>query len=379
MQSPPEQPSPIAWQTLFFKVLLLGSVAALVLWLIIRLSIVTAPILIGFFIAYALNPIVVRLRRWRVPPILALTVPVLAVLALAVVFIIVVLPNMARELVYASQHAPARIYNFILKLDPWFLSRTGNRLSSLIHYDSLSGMMQRVAAEMFGPAQTLIGWLLSSVRDVFVAIGNFALVLIVAFFLLDDYEKIVKGGADLIPRGDLARVTRVVKRIDSVLAGFLRGELLLLLAAVVCFTLGIVLLEVPFAFVIGPMVAVLYLIPYVGVVSGLVLCVVLSALAGHSALTSAGIAGLFMGFYVTDLLFITPRIIGNRVGLRPLVVLLGIVAFGELFGLIGILIAIPILATGRILLLEAVEQYRQSAAYRGEHAGAPSLPPELGD
>ena len=68
MQSPPEQPSPIAWQTLFFKVLLLGSVAALVLWLIIRLSIVTAPILIGFFIAYALNPIVVRQRRWRLPP-----------------------------------------------------------------------------------------------------------------------------------------------------------------------------------------------------------------------------------------------------------------------------------------------------------------------
>lgn len=375
MQSPPEAPTPIAWQALFFKVLLLGSAAALLMWLVIRLSIVTAPILIGFFIAYALNPVVVRMRRWRVPSIFALTVPVLAVLALAIVFIVVVVPNMAHELVYASQHAPARIYNFILKLDPWFLSRTGNRLSSLIHYDNLSSMMQRVAAELFGPAQTLIGWLLSSVRDVAVAIGNIALVLIVAFFLLDDYEKIVKAGAELIPRGDVQRVTRVVKRIDSVLAGFLRGELLLLLAAMLTFTLGIVLLRVPFAFVIGPMVAVLYLIPYVGVVSGLILCVVLSALAGHPAFYAAGIVGLFMGFYVIDLLFITPRIIGNRVGLQPLVVLLGIVAFGELFGLIGILIAIPILATGRILLLEAVEKYLTSRAYLRD---APETPPPPG-
>lgn len=365
-------PGTIAWQALFFKVLLLGSVAALFLWLIIRLSVVTTPVMIGFFIAYALNPAVIRLRRWHVPPILALTVPVVAVVALAMVFVAVVLPSMGHELLMASQHAPARLYNFILRLDPWFVANAGRPLSSFVEYDNLSGMVQSLAAELFGPARSALGWLLTSARDLVIAVGNVVLVLIVAFFLLDDYERIVRALADLVPLRDLKNVTRVVARIDGVLAGFLRGELFLFTVATLAFTLGLAVLDVPFALVVGPVVAVMYLVPYVGVAAGAVLCLILSLLAGHSALQTGGVAALFLVFYTVDLLFITPRLIGNRVGLPPLVVLLGILAFGELFGLIGVLIAIPLLATGRILLLEAMEQYRASATYMGE--GTPHAP-----
>jgi len=369
---------------LFFKVLLLSALTGLVLWLVVRLSIVTAPILIGFFIAYALNPAVVRLRRWHVPPFLALTVPVLAVVALAVVFLAVVVPNMAHQLLIASQETPARLYNVILRLDPWFLEHFGRQLSSLIEYDNLSGLVQSLATELFGPAHSALGWLLTSARDILVACGTVVLVVTVAFFLLEDYERIVRALAALVPLRDLKNVTRLVARVDGVLAGFLRGELLLLALAVGAFTFGLALLEVPFALVIGPMVAVIYLVPYVGVLVGAVLCVLLSVLAGHAPLQTLLVAGLFLSFYTVDLLFITPRLIGNKVGLRPLVVLLGIIAFGELFGLIGVLIAIPLLATGRILLLEAIERYRSSHAYLGEvqasasvHVAATPTPADL--
>lgn len=356
----------VSWQALFFKIVVLGGLAALVMWLLMRLRVVTAPILIGFFIAYALNPAVVKLRRWRVPPILALGVPVLAVVTLAVVFVAVVLPTMAHELVFASQHAPQQVYNLVLRADPWFQEHFGQPLSSVVDYRNLSGLTQSIAAELFGPARSAVGWVLSSARDMLVAVGNIVLVVVVAFFLLEDYEKIVRATADLVPLARLRTVTRVVARIDAVLAGFLRGELLLFAAATVAFTVGLGIMEVPFFLVVGPMAAMMYLVPYVGVLAGGVLCLVLSALAGHTLLHVLGVVGLFATFYLTDLLYLTPRLIGNRVGLRPVVVLLGIIAFGELFGLIGVLLAIPMLATARILLVEATEKYRSSVAYRGQ-------------
>lgn len=351
------------WQSLFYKVLLTGLVAAAVLWLIVRLSIVTAPILIGFGIAYSLNPIVVRLRRWHVPSIVALTVPVLGMLALAVVFFVVVLPSMAQQLVYASQHAPQRLYNVVLRLDPWFSQYFGRPLSELIPYSEVSGMMQSLAAELFGTAKSTLGWVLSSARDAIAALMNIVLIVVVAFFLLDDYERIVAAAGSLVPRKDQQRVTHVVARIDHVLGGFLRGEVLLLSLATTAFTLGLALLDVPFALVMGPLAACLYMIPYVGVVMGFFLSALFALVVGHDFLHVASVAALFFGFYSVDLLFITPKIIGNRVGLPPLVVLLGIIALGELFGLIGVLIAIPLLATARILLMEAVEQYRHSPAF----------------
>ena len=153
---PPLPPPTIPWQALFFKTALLGSAIAAALWLLERLRVVTVPILIGFFIAYALNPMVIRLRRWRVPAVLALTVPVLAAFALAAVFVAVVLPTMAEQLIAASQQAPARLYNTLLSWDPWAQRRFGRPLTDVIKYQDLSGMIQSLARELVGPAQSVV-------------------------------------------------------------------------------------------------------------------------------------------------------------------------------------------------------------------------------
>lgn len=366
-QPPPNAPQPAGmdWQPLFFKTLLVGSAAFALLWLLVRLRVVTAPILIGFFIAYALNPIVVRLRRWRVPPILALTVPLVAVLALAAVFAMVVLPTMAQQLLRVSEHAPARMYNWVLRADPWFLEHVGRSVSDWVSYQDLSGAAQALAREFVGPAQSLLTVVLSSARDLLIGMGRLALVVVVAFFLLDDYERILGRLGDLVPRPRLEEISRVTGKVGEVLDGFVRGQLLLLALASSCFTVGMGLLGVPFFLVMGPIAAVLYLVPYVGVVAGCLLTGLLTALSDGESGHLLGIVILFAAFYGADLLFITPRMIGNRVGLPPLAVLLGIIAFGELFGIIGVLIAVPLLACGRIVMLEALDRYRRSHAYLG--------------
>lgn len=356
---PPSSP----WQARFFQFALVGSGLALLIWLVVRLSIVTTPILFGFFVAYALNPVVVRLRRWRVPPFLALTVPVLLFVSLAVVFFAVVVPQMAEKLQYASAHLPQLMYNWVLKVDPWFDAHFARKLSDFVPYQNLSQMLQTAAKEIVGPEDSTVGWILSSARDLLLTVGNVVLIVVVAFFLLEDYEKIVRGAASLVPRRHSTRVAHVVARIDSALAGFLRGELLLMTTAIIAFTVGLLLLDVPFALVMGPIAGVIYLVPYLGVLTGATLCVLMSLLTDHTAWQIGGVALLFGTFYSIDLLYITPRLIGNRVGLKPVVVLLGIIAMGELAGLTGILLALPLLAVTRILLDEAIQDYRLSAAY----------------
>ena len=375
LPEPPLARVPFGWQPLFFKTLVLGGSLVGALWLISRLRVVTAPILIGFFVAYALNPLVLRLNRWRVPPILALTVPVLLVAALLAFFVAVVLPSMGEQFIRASQHAPARLYNYLLRIDPWTQANLGQKVTDLVPYQDLSGMVQAAARELIGPAQSLVTAVLSSARDVLLALGKLLLVVVAAFFLLDDYERTVRIAADLVPRRHLGEVTRVVRRIDDVMAGFVRGQMLLLALAITWLTATMAALNVPFWLVMGPIAAVIYLVPYVGVLTGVVLTVALQFLSGAPTWEMVSQIVAFALFYAADMLFITPQVIGNRVGLPPLAVLLGIIAFGELFGVIGVLLAVPLLACGRILLLEAVDRYRRSMTFLAQRSVADIRPP----
>ena len=168
--TPPANPR-FDWQQLFFKLLTLGAVSGLVLWLVVRLSVVTVPILTGLFIAYALNPVVVVLRRWRVPSVVALGIPLLAVFSLTAIFVAFILPSMAQEVLFASQHAPQKLYNLVLKVDPWFLAHFGQRLSNLVDYNSVSGLTQSMANETFGHDRPALVWVLSSARDIAMAFG----------------------------------------------------------------------------------------------------------------------------------------------------------------------------------------------------------------
>ena len=366
------------WQRLFYQVLLVGGALALVLWLTIRLRVVTAPMIVGFFIAFALHPLVVWLRRRRVPAMVALTVPLAAVIGFGVVAIAFIVPNLASELVALSQKLPGRLQTLLVEVDPYWEATFAVKLSALIEPNAVRQTLQGIVRELVGPATSMLGWVLTSARDLGMALIYILLVFVVAAFLIDDYDRIVARIRDLVPPASRTWVETMAGRIDETLKGFLRGELLLFLLATVVFTTGLLALGVDFAALIGPLVALIYLVPYVGVVVGTLLALMVALLEAPSWGTFGGVLTLFLSFYAIDLLFITPRLIGGRVGLRPLVVLLGVVAGGELLGVMGVLLAVPCLAVGRIVLLECLAWYRSSDLYGAptESPGAASTTPE---
>jgi predicted PurR-regulated permease PerM len=358
------------WQALFFQVVLIGGALAALLALTWRLRLVTGPMFVGFMLAWALRPAVVWLRRHNVPALVALMGPLAMVVGLGVVTFAVILPALGSELLRASQALPARLQDALVALDPITERFIDRRITDLVAPEVLLETLQGALRDLAGPAGSMLSWILDSAGRVVLAVGNVALVFIVSAFLMDDYDRLVEEGAALVPPRSRPLVFRVVRRIDETLMGFVRGELLLFALASAAFTSGLLVLDVPFAALVGPVAGLVYLIPYVGVISGLVVALALALLETPSWGTFAGVTTVFGAFYAIDLLFITPRLIGGRVGLRPLVVLLGIIAGGELLGIAGILLAVPVLAVGRILLLESIEAYRRSPAFLGAAAAA---------
>ncbi len=366
------------WQRLFYQVVLVGGALALGFWLVIRLKVVTAPMIVGFMIAFALRPLVVWLRGHRVPAVVALTVPLIAVIGFGVVAVVVVIPNIASELVAFSQKLPGRLHFVLTQADPYWEKTFAVKLSSLIEPSAVRQTMQSIVRELVGPATSVLGWVLTSARDLAMGLVYVLLVFVVAAFLIDDYDHIVARIRDMVPPTRRARFEDIAGRIDKTLKGFLRGELLLFLLASLTFTVGLLALDVGFAALLGPFVALIYLVPYVGVLVGTVLALAVALLEAPGWGTFGGVLTLFLSFYTIDLLFITPRLIGGRVGLRPLVVLLGIVAGGELLGVMGVLLAIPCLAVGRIVLLECLAWYRSSEFFGAapEPSAEPNKPNE---
>ena len=360
------------WRRLFYQVVLIGGALAVCLWLVIRLKVVTAPMIVGFMIAFALRPLVVWLRGHRVPAVVALTVPLIAVIGFGVLDVVFVVPNLATELVSFSQKLPGRLHHALVQADPYWENTFAVKLSSLIEPSAVRQTMQSVVRELVGPATSVLGWVLTSTRDLLIALVYILLVFVVAAFLIDDYDHIVARIRALVPPAGRDRYEVIAGQIHDTLKGFLRGEMLLFLLASLVFTGGLLALEVGFAALLGPFVALIYLVPYVGVLVGTLLALAVALIEAPGWGTFGGVLTLFVSFYTIDLLFITPRLIGGRVGLRPLVVLLGIVAGGELLGVMGVLLAIPCLAVGRIVLIECLAWYRSSEFYGADTEVTPN-------
>jgi predicted PurR-regulated permease PerM len=354
------------WRALFYQVLLVGGAACLALWLLVRLEVVTVPVFIGLGVAYVLRPLVRWLRRHRLPGVLALAVPVLLALGLLLLAVFVVGPRLVQDLRLASRSLPDKVMILVNTWAPRLEEALGVSLSALVEPRSLQARLQDGLGQVLGTATSLLGWVWTSARDLVLALFNAVVILVVAAFMIDDFDSIVGWFRSLVPRRWADDLKRLLVRIDETMAGFLRGQLLLLGTALIVFTTGLALMGLPFAFILGPLAAVLYLVPYVGVAVGAIFCLLVVLLELPSWGMVIAVVSLFGGFNAIDGLFITPRLIGSRVGLRPLLVLLGIIAGGELFGIVGVLLAVPTLAVLRIVLLDLVERYRHSRAYLAE-------------
>jgi predicted PurR-regulated permease PerM len=340
---------------------LLG-VAVAVGLLLYLLSPILAPFLLAGILAYICDPVVTRMQRRKIPRTLGTSIMILCLFALLVGLFLILLPLVLREGALLAERMPGYIERINKELLPWLNQKTG----LAIQLDSAS--VRRLVTDGLKNSEGLPEKILSSLTLGGMAIvgfvANLVLVPVVLFYLLRDWPLLVERIDHLIPRRWHDRVSTLAREVDAVLAEFLRGQIsvMMLMSAYYCIALWIVGLE--FALPIGVLTGVLAFVPYLGVTIGFVLATVVAIMQFGSIAAAIpvwiviGLGQMIEGFVVT------PWLVGDRIGLHPLAVIFALLAFGQVFGFFGVLLALPASAALLVWLRHLRQDYLVSPIYR---------------
>lgn len=337
-----------------------GVAALALLWL---LAPVLAPFLVAGILAYALHPLVEKLAARRLPRVLAVvSVEIAVLLGLSAVLLLIV-PILSREIPMLQAQIPLLAERINESLAPW-LARQG--LPFTLDVVAIKAFaMQHLNAN----AEDLLLGLLGSLRiggSVLLALlGHAILVPVVLFFLLMDWPRIVDRVQGLWPRTLAAPINRFLDECDHLLGQYLRGQLLVMLSLAGYYTLGLALFGFDLALPIGVLTGLAVFIPYLGFGLGLVLALLAGLLQFASLHAVVAVAVVYGAGQLLESFFLTPRLVGERIGLNPLAVIFALLAFGHLFGFVGVLVALPLSAVCLVVLRRLESAYRASSLFRG--------------
>lgn len=325
-------------------------------WLGLEVLLRLKPLMIAvgaaFVLAYLLDPLVVGLQRRRVPRLAAVTLVLGAVGAALTAAVAVIVPLVSAQLEEFSAHVPDRMAT----IGVWIEENTG-QTAGLLWEELQAEVAARLSS---GEIRELMGSLsggLESVSRFLVVVG---LVPIFTVYLLIDFPRMIRFMGSLVPPRSRKEVFGVAREISDVLAMWVRGELVLMVTLSALYTLGLVIVGAPLAVVVGFTTGMLAFIPYIGPGTGLLLGLVVAGLDFQGWGPIVGILGVFALVQTLDAVVITPRILGGSVGLNPAAVIAGLMVCGTLFGLGGVMIAVPLTASVVVLVRQLVRSYRRS-------------------
>ena len=338
----------------------LSLVAALGLWL---LAPVLTPFVVAAVLAYVLHPLVERLAVRRVPRVLAVSLVEVATLVIALAVLLLIVPILSRQLPLLREQIPLLADRLNTGLVPW-LARFGIEVT----LDTAS-IKTFVFKYFDANLEQWIATALSSARIggsiLLTVIGNVFLVPMVLFYLLMDWNSLMRRLDRLIPPRMKERTHGFMTECDRVLGQYLRGQLLVMVALAIYYSVGLTLFGFDLAVPVGVFTGLAVFIPYVGFGLGLTLALISGALqfAGWQGLI--GVAVVFGIGQLLESFVLTPRLVGERIGMSPLTVIFALLAFGHLFGFVGVLIALPVSAVLVVAVRRLHGTYLASEIYGG--------------
>lgn len=332
-------------------------------WLVHLLAPYLSPFVTAAILGYIGAPLVGRLERRRVPRTAGAALVLLLMLALTAAMVAVVAPLVAAQVGQLVETLPAigrRLGQALVAVAP--------QLSEAVETQDWSAVLPELAQDgelvSMGMLKSLAASLGSGIGTLFAVAANVALVPLVLFYVLRDWDRIIARCDELLPRARAGRVREILGECDRILGEFLRAQLAVILIMVALYSALLWPTGVNFAFAIGAIAGVFVFVPYFGFLLGLALGLLVAwAQGGGAAMVGAVALAMTVGTLVESFA-VTPLIVGKRTGLHPVTILLLLAAGGGLFGFVGMLLALPAGAVGTVLLRHARERYMASRAYR---------------
>jgi predicted PurR-regulated permease PerM len=358
------------------QVLFWGLGLAALLLLVYLLGSTITPFAAGIVLGYLLDPVVVKLQRFGLSR-LGASLLILIIFVLAVIlFLIFIVPVLGNQFIAFAQHLPAyavRLQTFAVEEGNALLAKYGG------HWLDALGLRQQLSSAQI---QKSVGdfvaqsaqWLLDTFSKLVsggAALFNFLSLLIVtpvvAFYILVDWHRMIAKLDSWLPLDYRQTLRNIAREINHALAGFIRGQSIVCLFLGVWYSVGLTLIGLDYGFLIGVVGGVLSFVPYVGSLTALVLSLSLALFQGWPSLKlfllALGVigAGQFLEGYV-----LSPQLVGESIGLHPVWLMFALLAFGQLFGFLGLIIAVPTAAAIGVIARHLIGLYLTSSFYRGD-------------
>ena len=335
----------------------------LVLWL---MGPVLTPFVVAAVLAYALTPLVNKLDhmgKGRIPRVLAVIFVEVVFLLAMLSLVLLIIPILAKEVPLMREQLPLLADKF----NSWFsplAAQFGFKVS--LDVGSIKGFVLKYLSANFEDA---FGSLLSSLKlggsVAMTLLGNLVLIPVALFYLLMDWERFVARVVALVPLRARGAFDSFTHEADLVLGQYLRGQLLVMLSMAVFYSVGMALFGLDLALPIGIFTGLAMFVPYLGFGIGLILAILAGLLQFASIKALVMVAVVFGIGQLLESLILTPRLVGERIGLHPLAVIFALLAFGQVFGLVGVLVALPASAVLLVAIRRVQSNYLSSKLYTG--------------
>lgn len=350
----------------FYRRLQWAAVALLLCWLLWLLAPVLSPFVFAALLGWLGDPLVDRIERRGLSRNAAVLLVFGGMMLVLVLALLLLLPLLERQIVTLVQSLPRYRDWLVGTVLPWLERRTGMQLMAWLDPERLIELARSHWQQAGGIAATMLGYVSRSGFALLGVVANVVLLPVLTFFFLRDWDVFVERVAALIPRDHESTVSRLAQASSEMLGAFLRGQFLVMLILGVLYGIGLWAVGLDLGVLIGVLAGLLTFVPYLGPATVVVFGGI-AALVQHGDWPHLlGVLAVFGVGQVIESYFLTPKLVGDRIGLHPVAVIFAVLAGGQLFGFLGMLLALPVAAVTNVLLHYAVERYRASRIYQGE-------------
>ena len=331
-------------------------------WLIYLLSPILMPFVAGATLAYLSDPLADYLERLGLRRTLAVLVVFLALSVILGLSLLLLIPALENQIDRLIDHLPPLLRWIRAAVLPWLQTRFGISLH-LRDLESIASLVSKHWDGAGGAASYLLGSISRSGAVLMAWVANLFLIPVVTFYLLRDWDTLVAHLHELLPRRYVGTVTKLVQEADTVLSAFMRGQLTVMLALTGIYCTGLWIAGLDLAFLIGLLAGMVSFIPYAGTLVGIASASVAAVVQFGDIWSIVPVLAVFAVGQAMEGVFLTPWLVGDRIGLHPVAVIFSVLAGGQLFGFLGVLLALPVASVVMVLIRHIHDLYKDSAFY----------------
>lgn len=338
------------------------AVALISFFLIYLLSPILSPFLVGALLAYLSDPVADRLEARGLGRTQAVVLVFLLLISLLTLVLVLVLPHLSTQIQLMVERVPRVLQMLNTQVLPFIENSFGielgrpdlKQLATLLteHWQTTGSFASALISSLTESGLALVAWL-----------ANLVLIPVVTFYLLRDWDLMMASLGELMPRNIEPVVSLWARECDEVLGAFMKGQLVVMLVLGGVYTIGLALLGVDLALLLGTLAGLASIVPYLGVIVGVLSSAVAAYVQMQDPMILLGVALVFGVGQVLEGMVLTPKLVGDRIGLHPVAVIFAIMAGGQLFGFVGVLLALPVAAVVRVLLGHLHRGYLTSHLY----------------